>query len=422
MLLKPLSSSEGLIQRILITLPPAPDEYVDRYYSELKEAFADREKVILYRDYEPPRQEAADGEPVTYSRKTMQGLTHALIDNREVFEFFSQNDFLSELAGDLVEALKKGVPITNSEWAQDPFCVLTNGGDTSVFLQPLYSRRYMDKFISLKLATMPDLNMLVKPTELLLEGGNIFAGDNYILVGKDLLAQNIMRMLHLKKRDTADEDLCSELEESFRREFGVDHVIWVGFERSRQNWKKKNELTYQPAFHLDLFVTPGGMDEEGRHLIFLGDAELANTILKEKGNGKIPLIAEVIVNEFNEIRKFWKKYEENRTEGMPEFKVEPVPLFAYQDILLPFNNCLIETGEGQRNAYLPDYEVAAEDDKYEHLNPAIQILKKEMEIILKDHHFTTVKWIGPGRFFRNLALMRGSLHCITKVLKRSKVD
>jgi hypothetical protein len=420
--LKPLSSSEGLIQRILITLPPAPDEYVSRYYTELQQAFAHREMVILYRDYEPPRQESPNGEPVKSSDMGMEGLSHAIIEGRDIYEYFAQNNFHEELVGDLVEALKMGVPISNSEWAQDPFCVLTDGNGQSVFLQPLYSRRYMDKFISLKLATMPELGMLIQPTELLLEGGNILAGDGYLLVGKDLLAQNIMRMLRLQKREVASQDIRDELEQRFRREFGVNHVIWVGFERSLQSWKKRSKFTFQPGFHLDLFLTPGGMDEEGRHILFVGDPELSNSILQKQAVRKGLQVAPAIVSQFNGLRGFWTEYEATRTASMPAFKIVPVPLFAYQDVLMPFNNCLVESGGGSRNAYLPDYEVDEADDIYERLNPAFQILKPVMESLLLENGFTSVKWIGPARFFRNLALMQGSLHCITKVLKRTDLS
>lgn len=416
--LTPLSSIEGRIEHLLITLPPAPDVFLDQYYQELVSTFADREEVILYRNYEPPRHPEKQTSNVILQEMDLEEQLYAIMGSRKVLSFFPVPDFLPDYVGDLVEYLKEGTPIANSEWAQDPFSVLRDASGGTILLQPLFSNRYMDKFISLSLCTRRGINALIKPTELLIEGGNILAGNGFILAGKDLLAQNILRKLRNIKDHNSSQYLKQAMEIQFQEEFGVKDVIWIGFDRAVRNWKRNSELTYQPLFHIDLFITMGGTTSEGKQLLFLGDPQLSIDLLEEKVAPSLLKIPPPALEQFKDIKAFFHKYQRERRPGMPDFEVVPVPIFIYHDVIYSFNNCLVESYPGARSAYLPQYLVGKEDDRYEQLNPVFEILQPMAEDIFRAHGFTDVKWIGPGKFFRKLCLMRGSLHCITKVLKR----
>lgn len=416
----PLSSIQGKIEHLLITLPPSADEYVDQYYQELVSTFSDREKVIRYRNYEPPRHPSQKINHGLLKEMNLEEQLHTIIRGREVLSFFGEEDFYYKYVGDLIEFLKEGTPIANTEWAQDPFSVLESKSGSTILLQPLFSNRYMDKFISLSLVANHELGLdaLIKPTDLLIEGGNVLAGKNFILAGKDLLAQNILRQLKKERGAKANPMIVEEMENRFHAAYGCDHVIWVGFDRAVQNWKQKKELTYQPAFHIDLFITFGGIDESGKHLLFQGDPTLSLELLRDKVSSDLLISPPSALEQFGEMKQFWDSYHATRKPEMPSFNIIPLPLFIYGETIYSYNNCLVEAFDDQKIAYLPNYLVTPEEDQHAQLNPVFEILQKNVADTLYNHGFTKVVWIGPGKFFRTLCLMRGSLHCITKVLKR----
>lgn len=276
----------------------------------------------------------------------------------------------------------------------------------------------MDKFISLILASDGEMDYLIKPTKLLLEGGNILANDSFILAGKDLLAQNILQALGKDGRPESSRELLEQMDTQFRTEFSVDHVIWVGTDRAREDWSRPGHLTYQPAFHLDLFITLGGKTEDGRQIVFVGDPKLTQKVLKAELKDKAPTFPVQIIQHFEVLDEFWLRHEMERGLGMPSFKVVPVPLFIHSRVIYSYNNCLVESYDGETVAYLPEYRVSEREDKYERLNPYFKVMASMVEEALLGNGFTKVNWLGPGKFFRKLSLMRGSLHCITKVLKR----
>lgn len=410
----PLSSIRGRIEHLLITLPVAAEHYVDLYYHEIQSAFKDREQVIRYRNYLPPRNRGRPEVTPVLEEMDLEEQLHAILRGREVLSFVGDSNLFTDYVGDLVEHLTKGSPIANTEWAQDPFCVLEGAGDLTIFLQPLFSRRYMDKFISLMLSADERFDTLVKPTTLLLEGGNILANEDYLLAGKDLLAQNILQILRKKQSREPDPTILESLEAKFRKEFGVREVIWLGFDRAKLDWKRKG-TTYQPAFHLDLFLTLGDKNSAGKQVLFFGSPSLAKEVLMEQlPNSEIDFHPAAL-NYFVEMETVLGRLTHR-------FEIVKIPLFMVKEHLFSFNNCLVEAFDGHCIAYLPSYLVSPEEDRYERLNPQFRILMEVVESTFMANGFTEVRWIGPGKFFRKLSQMRGSLHCITKVLKRSMVE
>lgn len=417
--IKPISSCEGRIERLLITLPPLSDISVHHYYSEIEEAFEDREMVIKFSNYVPSHQNNRFNSGVWNGESGLDEELQAVIKSREILTIHGKPGFHREFLGEMVDALKAGTPITHSEWVQDPFCILSDEMGRSVFLQPLFSRRYMDKFISLQLAARVELDMLIKPTELIIEGGNVLAGEGFVLVGKDTLAQNVLHRLKQGKRNVADQNLVDEVTKDFELAFG-ERVMWVGFDNAQWDWKNPAVQTYQPAFHLDLFVTLGGRNWEGQNLVFVGDPGLGIELLRKTIPRERLSIHKRAVANFKRQWGYWEKLRRFEDVLGTRFKVVPIPLYIHQDYPMTFSNGLIETTDGMKVAYLPDYEVTEKEDSYEQLNPIFRILKSETESIFIENGFNKVNWIGPGKFFRRLSLMRGSLHCITKVLKRSQ--
>lgn len=416
---KVLSSIYGEIEYLLVTLPPSPDEYVDQYYAQIEEAFGDRSKLIRFRNFRPPKHPRWSKQQALPPSKAAEQRLLRILEGRDVISYSGDGRFFKEYVGDLIDQIQCGSRINNTEWAQDAFAVLQNAKGESAFLQPLYASRSVDKFVSLQLASWEALDMMVRPSKLLIEGGNLLAGDNYIIAGKDMLAQNMLHRFEDQWADRKAEQYRQVVETAFLKEFGVDHILWLGFERTRESWKNPGTETFQPAFHIDLFVTLGGKNAEGKEIVFLGDPEMARSLLKGRVNLEQYPHHPGALGHFKDIQLFFDRYAHSRSGTMPEFQVIPIPLFILQDVVLSFNNGLTEHRGGLRAAYLPDYESSEAYDIYEKLNPIFRILKAATEDIFRQAGFTKVQWIGPGRFYRKLAMMRGSLHCITKVLRRN---
>jgi hypothetical protein len=416
---KPLSSCEGLIQKLLITTPQGSQEIIDQYYAEITNAFVDRDFLVKFENYEPPRNEGQKLDQEIAEEGELEEMLSILM-RRQLLIRQRSPSFDQEYIGPVVEALTKGTPIIHSEWAQDPFVVLQNDRSEGAFLQPLYSKRYMDKFISLQLAAWPELDMMVKPTELLIEGGNVLAYNDLVLIGKDTLAQNLLRLLQKMNRAAVNQEIRSELQAEFKRQLGIDNILWVGFDHARACYQRPEQETFQPAFHLDLFLTAGGKNEKGEYVLFLGNPQLALNLLEGRvpaTKTKFPAIAEA---NFKEIRKWFKQFESGAAAREIPLHIVDVPIYFFHDILFSFNNGLVEGPAAQKTAYLPTYRVGLAEDKYESLNDVFDILEPEVERIFTDNGFKRVNWIGPGKFMRKLSMMRGSLHCITKVLARSQ--
>ncbi len=330
------------------------------------------------------------------------------------------------------------IPLAHSEWAQDGFCVQVYDDRYNILLQPLHSNRFLDQFISFNLALEKGLGLLVSPTTLELEGGNILVGDRFALVGKNTLGTNwISRLNGLP--DTAQNDM-EALEQEFQAlskdietELGVDSVIWVGYSAVRRDLFSENQLTYQSDFHIDLYLTLGGKTNEGEDLLFIGDPRLGNQLIEKQLGIAVahdltwdhePIPDELVFDAFwDELNSQFVNY--NETQSDRKFRIVQLPMLIDRGIVYSYNNCIVEQFGDQRRAFLPNYIDDEEDSgQLSHsergMNAKFEVLKDEVEQILRANGFTDVIWVGGGRQLKHFARSRGSLHCLTKVIRRSQ--
>lgn len=288
-------------------------------------------------------------------------------------------------------------------WTQDPFVVLQDC-EKPVLLQSSFHQRVCDFFLPLELARNPETDCLVKPTLLYLEGGNILAGKTCAFIGKDLIRQNMMQRQEEEAKVISD----------FRIELGVEDVVVLGFGNKREKIPihpmareiNGNSKSYQPLFHLDLFMTIGGMEEE-REIVFLASPQLTREVLGAQAD------------EMELPTEFEDHFESIRSSFDPErFRMVELPIFYHQQTLYSWNNCLVEIYEGNKVVYLPDY--IEEEEDVEEINPALEVVQAKVQSIFEQKGFQ-VNWIESGRMFRRLARFGGSLHCVTKVMRRGPV-
>lgn len=388
-----LSSVNGEITVILLVYPGLSCEQGDAEYTDIVAAFDP--KGVVYRF----RQEAP-GFSIKVSR--LRGPSDDPCRTREIQDLRPGTDMAAILESwrEEIKSIEEKDILTFRRWAQDPFLVL-KAPDWTILLDSLHNRRLCDFFLPLEIAQQAGPDFLVRPTRLYLEGGNVLRGHRCVFVGQDLIQENIKRL------GFTESDVLKE----FRQVWGVDEILQVGLAHSNPRLKVDGgdgQETRQPLFHIDMFMSLGGIDpQSGQEVIFLASPRLCDELLR------VPSSAKVLASEA-----------EAHADGMFEeiglqlresgFQVIPLPIFFYDNATFSWNNCLVEVFEGQKRVYLPSFQSAHDPEK---LNPSFQCLEVQVEDIYASQGFEVV-WFRNGRFFRTLARHGGSLHCAVKVMAR----
>ena len=142
------------------------------------------------------------------------------------------------------------------DWLQDPFCVMhTNDGETVVLdphyipegfrnmggdlLRPFLTRRFLAREIAAA------QKAVLKPTPFIIEGGNILADQDFLVMGADTFLENWKTFQNHPRHNTFGE-MYTEL----RRDFGVEWMIIPGLIDPDQEKKKGThspirDLTYE---------------------------------------------------------------------------------------------------------------------------------------------------------------------------------
>jgi hypothetical protein len=388
-----LSSVNGEITAVLLVYPGLTCDQGDAEYADIVAAFDRKGAVYRFRMEAP-------GFTIRVSRS--RGLFHHPRRTREILDLRPGTNIQSVLASweAEIKSVRENEILTFRRWAQDPFLVLKTA-DWTILLDSLHNRRLCDFFLPLEVAQQAGPDFLVRPTRLYLEGGNVLRGNRCVFIGQDLIQDNMNRLEHTE----------AEVLDEFRQVLGVDEILQVGWGRevTRLNVDGgEGAETWQPLFHIDMFMSLGGMDAgRGQEVIFLGSPSLAVELLKTANNPKV-LASEVEARADGLFQEIGLKL---RNAG---FRVISLPIFFYDNATFSWNNCLVEVYAGQKRVYLPSYQCAHDPEK---LNPSFACLEAEVARIYASQGFE-VTWFPNGRFFRTLARHGGSLHCAVKVMAR----
>lgn len=396
-----LSSVEGEITAILLVYPGLSCAQGDAEYADIVAAFDPKGKVYRF------RQEAPDFS-LKVTRLRGSFLNSASQDPRRYREIqdlrpgTGMRSVVESWDKEIKSLKEKGI-LSFRRWAQDPFLVLQAPGWT-VLLDSLHNRRLCDFFLPLEIAQQAGPEFLVRPTRLYLEGGNVLRGRRAAFIGQDLVQQNMSRLGHSE----------AEVLQEFQETLGVEAVLPVGLGHSVPRLQVEGGepgeggQTWQPLFHIDIFLSLGGMDaERGEEIVFLARPRLCAALLQAAGRPKV-LASEA----------------EPHADGLFEavgqqlsaagFRVIDLPIFFYDRATFSWNNGLVEVYGDHKRVYLPSYRC---DHDPEQLNPSFEILEAQVEAIYAGQGFT-VTWFRNGRFWRTLARHGGSLHCAVKVMAR----
>lgn len=309
-------------------------------------------------------------------------------------------------------------------WAQDPFVTMQAEG-AIVLLQSYYTHSLADYLLPLQLAEQPGRDIFMKPTQLYLEGGNVLCSRDHAYVGADLVHQNC---------DLHHWDM-GRVEQELLRVLGVSRLTVVGYPGLRCKWHSSPDepKTRQPLFHIDLFLTLGGADAEtGDEVVWVADPGGTMEVLKAAQQSdpaiRLPVedadlesrlcevqLRQVISEENPELMATNADMESGKSlANQLKHRLIPLPIYWKQGTIYSYNNGLIEVTPGRRVAYLPSYQCTQDD---ECLNATFAVLEAEVERRFAEAKFE-VEWIRSGLFFRIVSSHGGSLHCVTKVLRR----
>lgn len=292
---------------------------------------------------------------------------------------------------------------SHSTWAQDPVCVIRNSHGDPVLVDPWYSKQNFDyQLLGKALASQSDL--VLKPTHLYLQGGNILQGQDFILVGEDAVAENMNA--HQMGRET----VLLQLKELF----GVGQVVVVGDGRRYVRKPHFFQGDRQPVFHLDMYMSLGGRVKEGgkeKELVFVGEQKLVG----RPGRGEekpLRMIAEGLDAAADQLRgaQLGGRSVKVARMPLPMLLRSSDPLGLRRSSYASLNNCLMERAARGKRVLLPRYVLGRGQNK------AIQDWINEGLAIYKREGFETVAVDGPWGNFTRLG---GSLHCMVKVLARS---
>lgn len=314
---------------------------------------------------------------------------------------FDLHGMLRTWAKELDQVRRKGF-LGFERWVQDPFVVLGWQG-SCILLQSLKSTRACDFFLPLEVVEQLDGLAFVKPSRLYIEGGNLLMGMGTLFVGKDLVQQNV-NLLKMEEK---------EVLALMRETLGVSEIFQIGFADSRRRLEVgggNSMESQQPFFHIDLFMNLGGRNKDnGKELVFLANPALTSNLLQENRLGQGPVFKSDLEP------KGYEWMEETKVQLLGGgFEVVSLPIFILDRTCYSWNNCLVEVCDGHRKVILPDYLCANDPEQ---LNPTFRVLQDAVASVFENSGFE-VEWIHNGRFFRTIARHGGSLHCVTKVLRR----
>lgn len=161
------------------------------------------------------------------------------------------------------------------------------------------------------------------------------------------------------------------------------------------SWESFNNI----FFHIDMFITILNTEPDGKTNTLLGRID---TNCNLTGNTD-PVLISLLNSCLNDV--------ESQLVQSGFFNVIRCPLPVYENTPLPYNNCIVEIYEGQKNIFLPDYNL-------ENIGAMkkLMVIKHEVNSILSNLSFKTKYY--EGDFLTTVALnMGGSLHCICSEIR-----
>lgn len=341
-----------------------------------------------------------------------------------------------------------------TDWAEDAYVSLRDSGTGVHYLmEPWEFKRAGDALIAD--AVEENTATVASQAPLIFQGGNCLVTDRHWLLGKDYFADSIDTVQGPRAPVSIPqgEDVSDFVKRLFKdyvdeqRELlvvGTDKPIPIAAMRGIVehgayflDLPSGGAGTFQPIFHIDMFLTPFSEDANGRLRFLVGDPTLADLILGTSSPYSLPDIYDKIAADLtaagfavtrNPIvhravnsRSFTVKQlvdiaakpgNEDLVAAVKELKVagamanDQVTVREWHHIT--WNNCLVEASVSEgKHVYLPTFGYGANAD--------LQAIDAHMKQLWEGFGFT-VHLLGD---FNSFAERQGVVHCIKKYLSRS---
>jgi len=271
-----VSSIHGPIKRILFTIP-------GKIFREQNTAIGEKSAILFQ-----------------YLLKTLSVHAKILIITNESAQD-SLNNWIQKF-----NINAKSIPVADtmnlSIWAEDSYCICYDLQDAENYIvEPL---PFPNAQIDIADTTADkDKGLILKEVELHFEGGNMLIGDDFWLIGKDSINHSILDgcITNIQAGETEMEAakriyklnldhhrdlhiIGSDLEVPTSEERDIQTVdlgkkCWNGWREIL--YKGNKSETQQPMFHLDMFISLAGRNENGKYQILVGSPKLAAELLDE---------------------------------------------------------------------------------------------------------------------------------------------
>ena len=341
-----------------------------------------------------------------------------------------------------------------TDWAEDGYVALEDAADGSRYLmEPWEFPRAGDALIADSVEEFANVNASQSP--LIFQGGNCLIGDDFWLLGKDYFADSVQltqgsRPPVAVPSGTTPESFVRQLFSKYvdagrnLRVVGTTNAIPI---RPFYGAREANEYfldiaadgggTFQPIFHVDMFVTLIGRNASNDFEVLVGSPQIADQLL---GTTSPYSLSSVYDNIASQLTGFGLTVQRNplvhrptfgrtfsvgqlrQTANQPPGDVEL--LTAVNELVaagagestavsvrswhhITWNNCLVENSEAQgKHVYLPTFGHGANAD----LKP----LDDHMKNLCECFEFR-VHMLGD---FNEFARRQGVVHCVKKYLNR----
>lgn len=300
-----------------------------------------------------------------------------------------------------------------SEWAQDAYVGLIDQRGRPTLAEGILFVRTDDMTIADDVATQTDTGIL--QSRLYFQGGNVLGGNVVTLIGYDYIWKNLSRFGF----ETEDKVL-----DAFEALFGTEVCPIGGYASAAYQYldeKVHSGYGYQPIFHIDMYVTrTGEIADSGKEIVLLGRPREAYNAV-----GKYSLIDEYdnpILDDY---------FQETANQLSDYFEVRELPLLlvaSYDEegsidepYYLSFNNVVLEnytdeSGRKVRRVMMPTYSKSSDLRGVQY--DARRLIEARAEEVWKSlkfevHRMDDMEYLATGL---------GSIHCITKCIKRGAPD
>jgi hypothetical protein len=341
-----------------------------------------------------------------------------------------------------------------TDWAEDAYVSLRDAADgTRYLMEPWEFGRFGDALIADAVEEHTEIRASQAP--LIFQGGNCLVGSDFWLLGKDYFADTVGLLVGDGRPPVevpTSEDPQRFAADLFSRYVdGTRSLTLIGTKKpipllpyvgSRDGDTYYLDITaggagtFQPIFHIDMFVTLVGLNSEGAFEVLVGSPSLADEVLGTSSPFALPEVYDGIARTLErsgftvrrnplvhrptpgariDLRRIKEIASQSGDESLADAVRELERAGATDTTMvqvrdwhhITWNNCLVENSESAgKHVYLPTFGHGDYTD--------LAVIDSEMKSLWEDLGFTAHLLDD----FNEFARRQGVVHCIKKYLAR----